>query len=216
MKRPREDEDTRPVRFFGPTGEYKELGNFHLLSKPIYVQGHPCPSLEHAYHAYKYIYESASPESLDYAKAIMAAGTPYQSKLLGNRRTSGRFGWEKVIDSVIASYPRAKIDPAWDTRKLAVMEMLLKEKFCSDPVLAKILVSTGTREIQEASPYDSFWGMGRDGKGSNHLGKLLMKLREQLAVGFDAESPVETEEEQEDDSEDPELSNTQIQAMFTK
>lgn len=36
------------------------------------------------------------------------------------------------------------------------------------------------REIVEDSPIDSYWGCGADGLGKNMLGKLLMKLREEL------------------------------------
>ena len=42
------------------------------------------------------------------------------------------------------------------------------------------LVATGGRKLVE-SVGDKFWGVGRDGKGSNHLGCILMTLRANLA-----------------------------------
>ncbi|XP_052117291.1 riboflavin biosynthesis protein PYRR, chloroplastic isoform X2 [Arachis duranensis] len=33
---------------------------------------------------------------------------------------------------------------------------------------------------KQASPHDFFWGGGRDGKGLNYLGRLLMKLRSEF------------------------------------
>jgi hypothetical protein len=32
------------------------------------------------------------------------------------------------------------------------------------------------------SPQDNFWGVGRSGKGQNKLGKILMRVREELAA----------------------------------
>ncbi len=73
------------------------------------------------------------------------------------------------------------IDKArWDSNRLAVMERCLNLKF-QDPELSKKLAETGTKELSEGNVWkDSFWGV-YDGKGENHLGKLLMKVREGLA-----------------------------------
>lgn len=35
-------------------------------------------------------------------------------------------------------------------------------------------------DLVEASPHDFFWGRGVDGSGFNHLGMLLMSVREEL------------------------------------
>ena len=35
-------------------------------------------------------------------------------------------------------------------------------------------------ELVEASPHDFFWGRGVDGSGCNHLGTLLMSVRQEL------------------------------------
>ena len=35
-------------------------------------------------------------------------------------------------------------------------------------------------DIVENSPHDFFWGRGFDGSGQNHLGRLLVELREEL------------------------------------
>ncbi len=42
----------------------------------------------------------------------------------------------------------------------------------------KKLVGTGSRELVEHSPHDSYWGDGQNGRGQNHLGRLLMEIRE--------------------------------------
>lgn len=42
--------------------------------------------------------------------------------------------------------------------------------------------------IVQDSPYDSFWGIGPDGKGENNLGKALVKLRTELRKRADPPS----------------------------
>jgi hypothetical protein len=34
----------------------------------------------------------------------------------------------------------------------------------------------------EKSPFDSYWGAGKDGTGSNHLGKCLVEVRNEILV----------------------------------
>ena len=64
-------------------------------------------------------------------------------------------------------------------------------KFASDPNLKQELFDTGEREIVEASPYDRIWGIGlgehderaldkSQWRGTNWLGEVLMKVREDL------------------------------------
>ena len=36
--------------------------------------------------------------------------------------------------------------------------------------------------LQESSPSDFFWAKGIDGTGSNHLGRLLMQVRDELVA----------------------------------
>ena len=56
------------------------------------------------------------------------------------------------------------------------MENLLWQKF-ENPVLRKMLDATKPRELIEGNVWkDSFWGV-YNGKGENHLGKLLMLIR---------------------------------------
>jgi ribA/ribD-fused uncharacterized protein len=42
------------------------------------------------------------------------------------------------------------------------------------------LLQTGSAEIVEDSPYDSFWGVGDTWQGRNELGRLWMRLRKEL------------------------------------
>ena len=56
----------------------------------------------------------------------------------------------------------------------------LCRKFQMHPELLQLLLSTGDLEIVENAPHDYFWGIGRTGQGQNHLGKLLMRIREEM------------------------------------
>jgi ribA/ribD-fused uncharacterized protein len=72
----------------------------------------------------------------------------------------------------------------WSLRKLAIMYSILIAKF-SEPTLKYKLVSTGDKELIERNVWhDNYWGSCTcercNDTGQNHLGKLLMRVREEL------------------------------------
>jgi ribA/ribD-fused uncharacterized protein len=67
----------------------------------------------------------------------------------------------------------------WNNIKVERMYNVLKVKF-SDPKLKQKLLKTCNSNLIENSKTDSFWGFGKRGKGKNILGKLLMKVREEI------------------------------------
>lgn len=70
--------------------------------------------------------------------------------------------------------------PDWEDAKIDVMYDCVLAKFTQNADLRAKLLSTGDEEIVEDSPIDSFWGCGVSGNGKNHLGKILMQVREDL------------------------------------
>jgi len=109
-------------------------------------------SVEHAYVATK---------TLDMLKRkeIQSVPTPGQVKRLGRTLV---------------------LRPDWDEVKLGVMEDLVRQKF-QHPELAKLLLAAGEQELVEGNTWgDTFWGECF-GSGANHLGKILMKVRDELA-----------------------------------
>ena len=70
----------------------------------------------------------------------------------------------------------------WDDVKLEVMEEIVRAKFTQNEELAERLLATGDAIIvEENSWHDTFWGVdGKTGEGCNHLGKILMKIRDEL------------------------------------
>jgi len=94
---------------------------------------------------------------------------------------------EEIINSFsahdaqrIAHENKDKICSNWDGKKLQIMEEILREKLKQNPYIQKKLLQTGDYTIVEDSPKDSYWGWGNDMDGYNHLGKLWMKLRQEL------------------------------------
>ena len=59
------------------------------------------------------------------------------------------------------------------------MKRALRLKFMN-PQLRSLLLSTKNRMLVEDSPYDRYWGGGRDRKGRNRLGILLMEIRDEI------------------------------------
>jgi len=80
----------------------------------------------------------------------------------------------------IAYENRDKQRADWNEVKLGIMEELLRLKIEQNPYVKKKLLQTEDYIIVEDSPKDSFWGWGPNRDGENQLGKLWMKLREEL------------------------------------
>ena len=79
---------------------------------------------------------------------------------------------------------------SWNTQSLKIMETGCRAKFASDGSLSDFLKQTGNCTIVEARN-DDFWGAGKDIKllkaddnpswdGTNHLGHILMRIRDSL------------------------------------
>jgi len=47
--------------------------------------------------------------------------------------------------------------------------------------MKQALLDTQEEQLVENSQYDYFWGCGRDRRGDNHYGKVLMGIRSKLA-----------------------------------
>ncbi len=53
-------------------------------------------------------------------------------------------------------------------------------KCLTHPEVKEALLATGDKVIVENSLYDHFWGCGRDQRGHNYYGKMLMDVRKRL------------------------------------
>jgi len=134
-------------------GENSFLSN--MSSSPIELAGIKYPTVEHAFQTAK------TTDPVERAK-ILAAKTPGEAKKIG-RGVTLRKGWTQMREEV--------------------MEKILRAKFEQNPELKKKLLETEGVELIEGNTWgDTFWGQV-NGKGSNKLGKLLMKIRDELMEG---------------------------------
>jgi predicted NAD-dependent protein-ADP-ribosyltransferase YbiA (DUF1768 family) len=175
------------VKFFAADGEFGALSNFFLLPDPVSTPlGFACATSEHLYHALKYDFDGAPEANIDLVKLIVSASTPYKAKVIANAYRGGpsRYAWQRTLSSQArvlidaGATPRPDIDV--DSVRIDMMRRCLRAKFKRNSQCRKLLLSTYPSDLVEASPYDTFWGVGRRGDGQNHLGTLLMDLREQL------------------------------------
>lgn len=68
----------------------------------------------------------------------------------------------------------------WEDIKDKVMEDCVRDKFIRNPDLRQRLLDTSNEELVEGNTWtDKYWGVCR-GRGKNMLGKILMKVREEL------------------------------------
>ena len=82
-------------------------------------------------------------------------------------------------------------DEKWAEHRYDCMLDAVFAKFWQNPHLAEELLSTGDKELVEASPYDKVWGIGlapndpraldrKNWRGLNLLGQVLMDVRDIL------------------------------------
>lgn len=139
-----------PARIAEFQGEYRWLSNFWPAE--VDFEGITYPTVEHAYQAAK---------TLDPAerRRIAAMTTPSEAKSAGRA---------------------LPLRPDWEQVKFDVMERCVREKFTRHADLRAQLLATGNAELIEGNTWgDRIWGVYQ-GQGDNRLGKILMKIREEL------------------------------------
>ena len=95
-------------------------------------------------------------------------------------RQSIRKAEQPIIAKTLADANKAAIRPDWEAIKDEVMYRAVRRKFELRPALKAMLLATGEEEIAEANPTDTYWGIGREGTGSNKLGKIMARIRAEL------------------------------------
>jgi ribA/ribD-fused uncharacterized protein len=131
------------------------IGKYGFLSNfwscKIRFEGKTYPSTEHAFQAAKTLDNSER-------ETIRKITTPKEAKRYGRR---------------------VKLRKDWESIKLNIAEMVVEQKF-KDPELREWLLETGYAQLVEGNFHgDTFWGRCND-VGENHLGRILMKVREKI------------------------------------
>lgn len=109
------------------------------------------------------------------------------------RNNEAAFQAAKVTDRTIRE-KFSKLDPSsakrkgrnvqlrhgWDQIKFDIMYEIVKAKFEQNSELREKLLNTGDSHLEEGNTWgDRIWGTV-SGKGQNNLGKILMRVREEL------------------------------------
>ncbi|MCP8898908.1 NADAR family protein [Gilvimarinus xylanilyticus] len=68
----------------------------------------------------------------------------------------------------------------WKQVKPVVMTRAVYTKMRTYPELGQQLLATGDENLVEDSQFDYYWGCGRDKRGDNRYGKVLMNVRDKL------------------------------------
>lgn len=131
------------------------LGPYRWLSNfhpaPVVLDGVTYPTVEHAFQAAKTL------DPLERRRMLLQPN-PGKVKRLGQR---------------------VRKRPDWKAVRLSVMFELLRQKFAHAP-LRQALLETGDAVLIEGNVWgDVYWGQC-GGVGQNHLGKLLMRVREEV------------------------------------
>ncbi len=140
------------IRFHKLAEPYGQLSNF--TRSPIMLSGRSWPTVEHYFQAQKFA-------GTEHEEEIRLARSPMVAARMGRSR-------------------RRPLRPDWETVKLDVMLAALRAKFTQHDDLRALLLGTGDAPLVEHRARDSYWGDGPDGSGANMLGKLLMRVREEL------------------------------------
>lgn len=145
------------IFFYKVQDPYGCFSNFSLHS--IALEGLTWPTSEHYYQAQKY--RNTLHQSL--CEQIRQAPTPEAAAALGRN-------------------PAYAIQPNWDNIKPEIMYTAVRTKFLTHEAIQAELLATGDELIVENSPLDAYWGCGADGKGDNQLGKILMRVRQDIRL----------------------------------
>lgn len=140
------------IEFWGAQNKNGWLSNFY--PSPFKRLNLRYPTVEHYFQSKKF-------EGTRFEYYILSLETPAETAREGKRRDLPlRKDWEDIKDEI--------------------MYKAIFHKFVSNGDLSELLLKTGEEELVEISPYDSYWGVGRNGKGKNRLGILLMQFRKEL------------------------------------
>ena len=143
------------IYFYKADQSYGCFSNFSL--HPIQLEGTVWSTVEHYYQAQKFV----GTENEGLIITIQNAKTPMEAATIGRDRT-------------------LKLRCDWEQVKTQVMWQGVLTKFLTHTDIQKILLDTGDELIVEDSPIDYYWGCGREKTGQNHLGKILMKVRQEI------------------------------------
>ncbi len=140
------------IHFYGTRGDYGCFSNFS--AHPVTLKGKTWPTSEHYFQAQKF------------------AGTPDEEEV--------RLAKSPMVAARMGRSRQRPLRKDWESVKDAIMFEAVLAKFTQHADLREILLGTGNATIVEHTRKDAYWGDGGDGRGQNKLGRILMRVREEL------------------------------------
>ncbi len=143
--------DTSPINFIET--RFQDLSPFS--AHEIVVDHIVCKTVEHGYQGLRI---QPGPERDE----ILASRSPMDAWRAGQK-------YKNQPELLVEGYNKFKL-----------MERLCCEKLKQHPDVRAVLMATGNRQLLKVYDSDYYWGTGVDGTGENQLGKIWMKLRDEL------------------------------------
>lgn len=147
------------VRFGSASeGDYKEFSSF--FKSPFAYEGKEYISLANFFHSCKF-----AEADDDFAEEIRVQKNPALTRAKASSKDHA---------------PNAR----WESDKVDLMRIGIVAKFSMNSALCRKLLATGDARIEstieEEMRVKGFWSIGEDGAGANHMGKLLMSVRDEF------------------------------------
>ena len=139
------------IKFYTVPGNYGKFSNF--APYPIVLDGLTWPTSEHYFQAQKIDDEA-------YQKKILKEPSPMKAAKFAREINVIKSNWDEIRDNI--------------------MYKAVLAKFTQHPELKELLLSTNDSILIEHTQNDSYWGDGGDGSGENMLGKILMRVRDEI------------------------------------
>ncbi|HVK13728.1 MAG TPA: NADAR family protein [Gemmataceae bacterium] len=140
------------INFYATGGDHGAFSNFSRHT--VFLKGKRWPTSEHYFQAQKFA-------GTEHEEAVRRCKKPSEAANMGrSRKLPLRRDWESVKDDIMLDVVRAK--------------------FTQHDELKELLLATGDATLVEHTERDSYWGDGGDGSGKNMLGRILMRVREEL------------------------------------
>ena len=151
-------EDGDETLFFSRYNPEELLGSYAPLS--FLLEETVWPTVEHYLQAMQY-------ESLSEQERVRNLSTPDEA----HRESKGRWFKKKRKD--------------WDNLRSVYLTRGFYTQCQTYPQVAERLLETGDKRLVENDQYDYYWGCGRDRRGTNMYGQVLMQVQAKLREASD-------------------------------
>ena len=153
-------------------GEFFPFSNMYTMPNWIEADcGVLVPTSEHAYMANRFL-------DMQLQLAIAAArGLPEETEIYKDGNAAKKLAHEFITAG-------AELVVKDDIARVGLMKRVVLAKVEANDEVRELLLKTGEVKIEEGNAWeDTFWGISPPGSGNgqNHLGKILMQIRKEIA-----------------------------------